>query len=175
MASSFLNNANLPIGLRNNNPGNVRPLSNGVKWVGQIGVNKNFVVFSDVSYGIRAMVKNFITQYTRDNENTVRKYITAYAPPSDGNNTKAYIDSVAKALGVTPDQKLTITADIVKKLVRAHMVVELGQVHTKVTDSDIATGLSMVKLPGITPTTAKVVSGVALFFISIALITIVKS
>jgi hypothetical protein len=63
MAQSFINRTDLPIGLRNNNPGNLRP-SNAYEWQGQIGVNFNFVVFEDVAWGIRAFIKNFYSSIT---------------------------------------------------------------------------------------------------------------
>lgn len=47
--------ANAPLGIRNNNPGNIK-WSSANNWDGQIGQDASgFVIFSDVTYGLRAM------------------------------------------------------------------------------------------------------------------------
>lgn len=141
MANSFLNASNLPLGLRNNNPGNIRPLGKNKIWLGQVGVNKNFVVFSDVSYGIRAIAKNAITQITKNGKNTVQKYITAYAPPSDGNDTAKYIKSVSMALGVKPNAVIKPTFRVLHKLIRIHIINEISQHSKLISDADITLGI----------------------------------
>ncbi len=140
MASSFLNIEGFPAGLRNNNPGNVRPLGRGKLWLGQIAVNRNFAVFKNIGYGIRAMAKNAITQVLRYKNNTVVKYINAYAPPSE-NNTKKYIVDVAKSLGIKPTDKILLTYPTLKKLIKIHIVKEIGAHGALITDADIDDGI----------------------------------
>ena len=80
-----------PLGLRNNNPLNIRfsPKSN---WVGQTGSNKGFCVFDTLEHGFRAALK-LLNNYIRQGYDTIPKIIARWAPESE-NNTKAYIDTV---------------------------------------------------------------------------------
>lgn len=95
-------------GERNNNPGNIRPGSNwqGMTGTAQCGASGTFVVFSSPVWGIRAIGKDLLTKYSRG-LNTIRKIITVYAPPSE-NNTNAYIDAVAREVGVSADTLLNM-------------------------------------------------------------------
>lgn len=76
------------LGIRNNNPLNIRynPRNN---WVGQVGENKGFCVFSSMAYGFRASYK-LITSYISKGYNTIEKIVTRWAPPTE-NDTEAYI------------------------------------------------------------------------------------
>lgn len=99
---------NLPRGIRNNNPGNIRY---GANWQGLNPDGKKidpaFCVFTAPVYGIRALAK-VLTNYKKiHNLNTVRQIISRYAPPNE-NQTTAYIQSVAKQLGVYPDTIIDI-------------------------------------------------------------------
>lgn len=139
MAQSFLNMPGYPLGLRNNNPGNLRPLSGGVKWLGEITPDtlNNFSRFSDIAYGLRAMITDITGDIARDGNNTLRKLITAYAPPSE-NNTAAYIATVSTLTGLQPDQIIPVNEYWITKIILAKMNVELGQQYAaKVTGGDI--------------------------------------
>lgn len=141
MATDFRGQLTLPLGLRNNNPGNIRP---GDSWRGMVGIYKNFVVFKSIDYGIRAMATDIIGDIVNDGKNTIRKLITEYAPPSE-NNTEAYINSVATFTGWKPDQVIDPTIDNMAKLLRGMMNVELGKRYADmISDKDIIDGLSMV-------------------------------
>ncbi len=144
MASSFLNVTGLPLGLRNNNPGNLRPLPGGQKWVGEIerdGVN-NFSRFSDVAYGLRAMITDIAGDIVKDGRDTLTKLITAYAPPNE-NDTQNYINAVAAATGIGRDEKITADRATLEKIVKAKLKVELGATHaSKITQADINEGFN---------------------------------
>lgn len=95
-----------PRGIRNNNPGNIRW---GDDWKGLVPkdqrTDKSFCQFTTPEYGIRAMIiilRNYQRKYGLD---TVSGIIKRWAPPNE-NNTQAYINSVAQATGVTPDQRI---------------------------------------------------------------------
>lgn len=77
------------LGLRNNNPLNIRytPVN---KWHGQTGCNKGFCTFSDIEFGWRAAIV-LLRNYLRRGLDTPRKIISNWAPPSDDNDTEAYI------------------------------------------------------------------------------------
>ncbi|OXA95983.1 hypothetical protein B0A75_18125 [Flavobacterium oncorhynchi] len=144
MSKSYLNNHNVR-GLRNNNPGNL--IRTNIAWQGKIphGTNpdKQFEQFENVYYGLRAMLKDLINDINKG-KNTVKSLISEYAPPSE-NDTNAYINSVARTLGVSPTQKLTeINASFLLKLVRAILKVELGNAHTELKDSDIMKAITML-------------------------------
>lgn len=97
-----------PRGIRNNNPGNIR---HGANWYGLNPDGKKidsaFCVFTDLIYGIRALAKVLVNYKKIHGLNTVRQIISRYAPPNE-NQTTAYIQSVAKQLGVYPDTIIDI-------------------------------------------------------------------
>src|SRR5574339_226661 len=92
----------LPLGLRNNNPGNLRPSEPPFR--GAIGENKGFVVFDTMHNGLRAAAKLLITYQDRYDINTPRKAIERWAPGSE-NDTAAYIAFVCSVLECKPDDK----------------------------------------------------------------------
>ena len=98
----------LPRGIRNNNPGNIR---HGSNWQGLNPNSRNidpaFCVFTSSVYGIRALAKVLINYKKIHSLNTVRQIISRYAPPNE-NQTTAYIQSVAKQLEVAPDAVIDI-------------------------------------------------------------------
>lgn len=98
----------LPRGIRNNNPGNIR------HWANWQGLNPNgrnidsaFCVFESPVFGIRALARVLINYKKIHGLNTVRQIVSRYAPPNE-NQTAAYIQSVAKQLGVYPDTIIDI-------------------------------------------------------------------
>lgn len=94
----------LPRGLRNNNPFNLRK---GVAWLGRNGDDGAFDIFTSMEYGIRAGLQNFKTQHKKG-YNTVSKLLNRWAPVSDGNNTKAYIDFVCKTVPISANEKINL-------------------------------------------------------------------
>lgn len=91
-------------GVRNNNPGNLEASSSN-PWVGQTGSDGRFAKFETPEHGIRALGRNLIS-YQRQGIDTVSDIINRWAPPSDNNDTTAYIKAVCAQLGVTADQPL---------------------------------------------------------------------
>ena len=145
MSKSFLNQANLVRGLRNNNPGNLVRTSDA--WQGKIPFPQSkdlkFEQFKELKFGIRAMLKDLIHDIKKG-KNTVSLLIHEYAPSFE-NDTADYINKVSKSLGVTPNQKLTrIDGEFLTLLARAIMKVELGKEHVKVLDSDIREALAIL-------------------------------
>lgn len=92
-----------PPGLRNNNPGNIRPSK--PPWNGTVGEKGGFVVFDTMVHGIRALGKQLLAYYDRYKIDTVREAINRWAPQSE-NDTDAYVAFVAHVLEVDPDDKL---------------------------------------------------------------------
>lgn len=94
-------NENIPRGIRNNNPGNIRYNPNN-RWVGLSPCqnDKDFCVFIEPKYGIRALsiiLRNYQSRYGLK---TVKDIINRYAPTIE-NNTNSYVKSVCQFLGIT--------------------------------------------------------------------------
>lgn len=90
----------------NNNPANIR-FDNRNKWQGLIGEKNGFCEFSDISFGIRALIvllKRYIKSYKLTD---VEKIISRFAPPSE-NNTRAYIRYVSNYLSSRGFQSVDI-------------------------------------------------------------------
>ena len=99
--------AALPRGIRNNNPGNIRRSKE--QWQGlarpdelksfQIGETA-FCVFSDASFGIRAMARILNGYQVALHLRTVAGMINRWAPPSDNNATDRYVQTVCVGMGI---------------------------------------------------------------------------
>ena len=128
-----------PLGIRNNNPGNLRT---GESWQGATGANSGFVVFSDLSYGIRAAATVLVNNITDQGNNTIRKLISKYAPPSE-NNTDAYISAVSNSTGIAPDEKIGTDTQTLVKMLHAIFIHENGAAQASlITDADILEGIN---------------------------------
>lgn len=90
-------------GVRNNNPGNIDYVPAN-KWRGQLPPNpvleKRFARFDTPENGIRALGRLLLTYQDKHGLKTVEAIISRWAP-SNENNTRAYAEAVAKAVGVT--------------------------------------------------------------------------
>ncbi|END6675030.1 hypothetical protein ABMQ27_001096 [Escherichia coli] len=138
-------------GIRNNNPGNLE-YSKTNPWVGQTGDDGRFAKFETPEHGIRALGRNLLS-YQRQGIDTVNDIINRWAPPSDNNNTDAYIQAVCAQLGVTPDQPLDASnPDTLKALCASIIQHENGS--QPYSDQQLATGVSaaigLYQLPTIT-------------------------
>lgn len=103
----------IPRGLRNNNPLNIRHSS--ITWVGQTEnqTDSDFVQFTDLTLGIRAGFVNLRTHITRDMRvlirTTVKSEISRWAPASE-NNVNAYVKFVCDPFyGLKPDDVLVFS------------------------------------------------------------------
>jgi len=148
MAMSYIGRSDLSRGLRNNNPGNLRV---GDDWKGELGADPDgFIIFSDVSWGLRALARDLFTKYGRG-LNTVREIITAYAPPSE-NDTAAYVNFVCDLVGVVPDQMLSYPYDL-PRMMKAIIMRENGRDGGVISGADILEGISLAG--NVTLSTAK--------------------
>lgn len=95
--------SNAPRGIRNNNPGNI-VYGNFAKSMGATGSDGRFAVFQSMEDGIKAAIK-LLEGYVSKGYDSVRKIISRWAPKGE-NNTEAYIDAVAKKLGISADAHL---------------------------------------------------------------------
>ena len=139
---SFLGRTDLPLGLRNNNPGNLKMTSPQQGWMGSINRAENtdgtFEQFLFYVYGLRAMLKLMRSKMKEEGKNTIRRLITTWAPPSE-NSTETYIAHVAEATGIPQNQPIDINdRDRLYALARAIELFENGQVVMTRTDFDQA-------------------------------------
>lgn len=143
--------ADVPRGIRNANPGNIRK---GDRWQG-LDVppdDGEFCRFTDSAYGIRALARVLITyqdkRLAKDGTaiDTVRDIIERWAPPKE-NDTESYIRSVRQATGFRAGEELDLhDFDTMDRLVRAIIRHECGQ--QPYSDSEIRHGLRLAGIEG---------------------------
>lgn len=97
-------------GLRNNNPGNLRPLSND-KWLGEVDVDSagprgGYSVFAQLYYGVRAESINLIHYFSKHGWNTPRLIAQNWSPASDANDPDEKAREIANACGADVDEVL---------------------------------------------------------------------
>lgn len=116
----------LPRGIRNNNPLNIRI---GNTWLGEVPnpTDSDFEQFVSPVYGLRAafcILRRYIRRYGR---NTVRKIVHSWAPSSE-NNCDGYIKIVCQQSKLDPDETLLYEdAERMWKLVQGMALAEVGQ------------------------------------------------
>ncbi|HBT1979799.1 bacteriophage protein [Klebsiella pneumoniae] len=149
-----------PRGVRNNNPGNLEASSSN-PWVGQTGSDGRFAKFETPEHGIRALGRNLIS-YQRQGIDTVGEIINRWAPPSDNNDTAAYIKAVCAQLGVTANQPLDASnPDTLQALCAAIIKHENGS--QPYSQEQLSTGVSAALGLSQLPTSNKRYTGNAAF------------
>lgn len=143
-------------GYRNKNPGNLNYIADPQRaWRGQIGMGdswmdpskRRFGEYDTHANGIRAIAGQLVVNQTRRGLSTIAAQIGSWAPPSDNNNTDAYVRRVATAVGVTPTARVDVRSySVMRPLVAAIIDMECaGQPYA---DAEIDEGLALY---GITP------------------------
>lgn len=117
---------NIPRGIRNNNPLNIRI---GNVWLGEVRepTDPDFEQFISMFYGVRAgfiLIRRYIKHYKRT---TIPAIISAWAPANE-NNTQRYIDNVSQLSGIPIDAQLNFNdEERMVALVDAMIVQECGR------------------------------------------------
>ena len=101
-----MRNNNLPRGLRNNNPGNIRKNSDVFQGE-KTSSDKEFKQFKSMAYGYRAIFKILSNYYRNYKLDTIRKIIGRWAPENE-NNTNAYIKAVSDYAGISADDPINV-------------------------------------------------------------------
>lgn len=149
-----------PRGVRNNNPGNLEASSSN-PWIGQTGSDGRFAKFETPEHGIRALGRNLIS-YQRQGIDTVGEIINRWAPPSDNNDTAAYIKAVCAQLGVTANKPLDASnPDTLQALCAAIIKHENGS--QPYSQDQLSTGVSAALGLSQLPTSNKRYTGNAAF------------
>lgn len=94
-----------PLGLRRNNPGNLR-YSPRNQWRGSTYRSGAFEQFSTMAYGYRALLITLRTYMQKYRLTTVGDLVTRWAPPEDHNDTEAYVRFVERKTGFHRWQEL---------------------------------------------------------------------
>lgn len=114
---------NHAVGLRNNNPGNLREAPNTSGTV--LTQNGPFARFSSSDDGLAALSRQLML-YGDRGKNTLTDVISTYAPKGE-NNTQAYITDVSRKTGFSPDQKIDLHSPVVlERLITAMISHEQG-------------------------------------------------
>ncbi len=115
-------------GLTNCNPGNIR--QSNVKYQGEVRPSRDpaFKQFSSLAYGYRAIFVLLDTYRIKYGLNTIRGMISRWAPPSDNNQTEAYIAAVCADTGIGD----TTPVDTRDRAVMLRMVAAISRVENGV-------------------------------------------
>jgi hypothetical protein len=141
-ATSADDEARPPIGLRQNNPGNIR-LTKKDKWQESLPPQPGdqFVRFRAPQWGIRAIAKILIS-YDKAGISTPYDFAKRWAPPGDNNDTTAYAKHIADALAVELYDYIDLDSfEVALPLVKAVILHENGRNPYK--DQIIIDGLRM--------------------------------
>ncbi|MUV03170.1 hypothetical protein GN157_05555 [Flavobacterium rakeshii] len=156
MAKSFLNNKDYPRGIRNNNPGNI--ILTNENWQGKISNSQNtdgkFEQFTEIRYGIRAMMRNIISKVNKGN-NTVTGLISVLSPAFE-NDTAGYIATVANTLGISPTIAIELSQESLIALCKIIAAVENGNEYAAlITESDYQDAIAILGISLKKKTTTK--------------------
>jgi len=139
-----MGNKQLPRGIRNNNPGNLKELSGDkTQWQGERATDDDpiFEEFETMEYGIRALMKILINYMKKYKLRTIIEIIKRFAPASE-NDTRAYINSVSRITGFEDNEILAANEDTISKLVTAICFIENGGYF--ITNEEIAEAWGML-------------------------------
>lgn len=131
-----------PLGIRSNNPGNLRPSE--PPWLGQVGADpRGYCIFDTPEHGIRALAKNLLAYYTKHGLFTIRGIITRWAPSSE-NDTASYITAVSRDTGFGPDDALRLKDEpVLSALVSAIIRHENGKQPYTAAQLDDGVGMAL--------------------------------
>ena len=96
----------LPLGIRQNNPGNIRP---GAGFFGETGSSGGYAEFESEEAGLRALARLLNTYGSEYDINTIRGLVGRYAPKSDNPDSyENYIKYMSDQLGIGADEEFDL-------------------------------------------------------------------
>lgn len=135
MSNDYRGQANLPRGIRNNNPGNINSAD---AWQGKVGNDpQGFVIFSDMSWGVRAILKSLANMINGGNDT-----IATLIPTWSLTDQAAYVQNVSAFTGIDPNTQLGTDPDTLGSIMQAIINQENGTSAGDVTAQDISDGWS---------------------------------
>ena len=134
----------LPLGLRLNNPGNLR-------FAGQAGATlgtNGFARFASPNAGLAAMARQ-LTLYGSRGIDTISGIVNKYAPAGDHNNVPAYIAAISKSLGMGANEHLNLAnKPLLARLMGAMILHEQGR--DPFSHSQLMAAANSTRLGGVT-------------------------
>lgn len=121
-----MKNNELPRGLRNYNPGNIRRNSDVFQGEVNPSRDKDFKQFKSMAHGYRAVFKILSNYHRAYKLTTIRKMIGRWAPENE-NNTSAYVSLVSKYAGIGPDDLISFDREQMIRIVAGMSKVENGR------------------------------------------------
>lgn len=113
----------LTLARQNRNFLNIKTLSNGGYWVGQIGVDQQgHAIFKDPIWSIRAGIILLRTYENKHKIDTITKLVDRFCT----GNKKDYVRCLVKATKIGKDQKISLTQNL-HLLIPAMIVFETGE------------------------------------------------
>lgn len=140
----FRNKSNVR-GMRNNNAGNLRPAK--MLYQKQIGLDSGgHAIFADMSDGLEYMLKDLIYKISQRTPklDTISKFVSVYAPSSDGNNEAAYRKFLSSETGLKETQIIPLDTTTLTKFANAIVAMEVGATNAdKIPNEDYVKGYNV--------------------------------
>lgn len=131
----------LPRGLRNLNPGNIRRNNDVFQGEKNPSSDPQFKQFKTMAYGYRAIFKILMNYYRNYQLKTIRQMIGRWAPENE-NNTSAYVSLVSSYSGIPADDPIDIgSKEQMIRIVAGMSKVENGR---EAVMSDVITGWNLL-------------------------------
>lgn len=146
-ASAPTPDGTLPRGFRNNNPLNIEAGGFTQGQPGYAGSDGRFAKFDTMDSGTAAASKLLDTYERKYGLTTPAGIISRWAPQSDGNNVSAYAASVAKDLGIGPNDP--ITPEMRPRLIQAMAKFENGRALPS--QAPVAQAMAPPQMPAVQP------------------------
>ena len=106
--SKFAEGGLVPLGIRQNNPGNIRP---GAGFYGETGQGGGYATFGTEDEGLRALARLMATYDDKYGINTLRGFASRFAPRSDNKlSFDNYVSYLSSTLGLDPDEEFDLKA-----------------------------------------------------------------
>lgn len=116
--------AGAPRGIRDNNPTNI--LAGLIPWIGQVGTDGAYIIFSSPLYGLRAAFRDLGNTHLLHGIDTVVQIANRWAP-APANDPVSYAANVASGSGLSPSAALDFNSeDQMTRLVRGMIGAENG-------------------------------------------------
>jgi hypothetical protein len=138
MPSDYRNSTipGLDRGIRNNNPGNIAVKDN---WQGMVGNDGTFIIFADMSWGVRAIGISLINMIGKG-YNTIATLI----PQWSATDQAAYVANVAAYTTIDPNAQLGTDSDTIGSIIQAIINQENGDFAKYVTPDDLVAGMALI-------------------------------
>ncbi len=114
-------------------------------WNGEIASTGRFCSFDTPINGIRAYFLNLHAAIVKHNRNTIKGYVTAFAPPNE-NKTDKYIADMCHGTGIGEDEDIPTDRPFLIRFAHTQFVIEVGHaIANAIEGSDFTAALDEVE------------------------------